>query len=126
MRSEHAVVTSAQAEASRERARLVKTRAAGLGFELAGVASAEPFDADLKRTLAWLQHGFQGEMGWMTPDRARTACDPETLLTGARSLVVVGASYGGPGDGEDSPARGRVARYARGLDYRPVQRVPRA
>src|SRR4051794_27380305 len=73
----------------------VKAKAADLGFTLVGVATTEPFDVDLEHTLRWLQDGMNAGMAWMTDERARRACQPDELLPGARSLVVVGAAYGG-------------------------------
>jgi epoxyqueuosine reductase len=104
----------------------VKARAAEFGFGPVGITTAEPFVADLDRTLAWLRDGLNAGMAWMTEDRARKACDPELLLPGARSLVVVGAPYADPADPADlaaSDARGRIARYARGADYHDVIRA---
>src|SRR5688572_3585904 len=90
----------------------VKARAAALGFELVGIATAEPFDADLQHTLNWIEQGLNAGMGWITPDRTRLACDPERLLPGARSIVVVGASYITPdAPSSDAVPRGRIARY---------------
>jgi epoxyqueuosine reductase len=103
---------------------IVKARAAELGFDLVGIASAEPFDADLQRTLAWIEQGLHGTMGWITPERTRRACHPDDLLPGARSIVVVGASYAGPEPAlHDRRPRGRVARYARGADYHDVMKA---
>lgn len=67
-------------------------------------------------------------MGWITPERVRVSCDPETLLPGARSFVALGTAYEGqsaqsPGrshGGEPAAGEGRVARYAWGRDYHDV------
>jgi epoxyqueuosine reductase len=105
-------------------ARLVKSKASTLGFDLAGIASAEPFDDDLQHTLDWIERGLHATMAWITPERTTRACHPDDLLPGARSIVVVGASYVTE---ESSPAkavpRGVVARYARGADYHDVMRA---
>jgi len=103
----------------------VEVRAAELGFDLVGIAAAEPFDADLQRTLEWIEQGLHGTMGWITPERTHLACRPGNLLPGARSIVVVGASYAGPEpkpepEPDDRRPRGTVARYARGADYHDV------
>src|SRR4051812_7637163 len=73
----------------------VKAKAAELGFTLVGVASTEPFVSDLEHTLRWLGDGMNAGMAWMNEERAQRACQPDELLPGARSLVVVGAAYGG-------------------------------
>jgi epoxyqueuosine reductase len=63
-------------------------------------------------------------MAWMTEERTRRACTPDELLPEARSLVVVGASYGGRDpQSADNRARGHVARYARGADYHDVMKA---
>jgi epoxyqueuosine reductase len=102
----------------------VKSCALDLGFSLVGITTAEPFEADLARSLAWLQRGFNAGMAWITEDRTRHACQPEDLLPGARSLVVVAAPYaGGDPESADDQPRGRVARYARGSDYHDVMKA---
>jgi epoxyqueuosine reductase len=103
---------------------LVKAHATALGFGPVGIASTEPFQADLERTLAWLRDGRNAGMAWMTEERAHRACQPDELLPGARSLVVVGAPYGGrdPEPDDDAP-RGHVARDARGADYHDVMKA---
>src|SRR5215212_209251 len=107
-----------------ELARRVKSRAAALGFGPVGIASAEPFDADLEHTLAWLRAGHNAGMAWMTEDRAGRASRPDELLPGAQSLVVVGTPYGGRDPApDDDVARGHVARYARGADYHDVMKA---
>jgi epoxyqueuosine reductase len=102
----------------------VKATARRLGFDLVGISTAEPFAEDEPRILAWLHDGYQAEMAWMTEARATLSTDPERLLPGAASLIVVGAYYGGPEPvPPDDRPRGRVARYARGLDYHDVMRA---
>ena len=96
----------------------VKARAAELGFDLVGIASAEPFDADLQRTLAWIEDGLHGTMRWITPERTRGPAIPTSLLPGARSIVVVGASYARPGasaPGSEAAGSGRSVRAGRRL-----------
>jgi epoxyqueuosine reductase len=107
-----------------ERAGIVKARAADLGFRPVGITTADAFDTDLERALDWLEHGRQAGMGWLTPTRARLACDPRQLLDGAQSLIVVGAPYAHP---DDEPGHGQthgtIARYARGADYHDVMKA---
>jgi epoxyqueuosine reductase len=101
----------------------VKQRAAELGFHLVGIASAEPFETAERRSLDWLQRGFQAGMGWMDASRARLACHPDELLPGSRSIISVGVSYLTESR-EPAPesSRGCVARYARGDDYHELMR----
>ncbi|MGL4554926.1 MAG: tRNA epoxyqueuosine(34) reductase QueG [Gemmataceae bacterium] len=85
-----------------------------LGFELAGIASAEPADG-FARMRAWLDAGHAGEMGYLH-DQAEARRDPRAVYPEVRAVVMVGMNYfaGGPAGG--------VARYARGPDYHLVVR----
>jgi epoxyqueuosine reductase len=102
----------------------VKQRAAELGFALVGITGAEPFPVDEARILDWLRDGHNAGMAWMTAPRTRQSCHPDDLLPGARSLIVVAASYVGEvPEARAEGTRGRVARYARGQDYHDVLRA---
>jgi epoxyqueuosine reductase len=61
-------------------------------------------------------------MGYMARDVARRQ-DPRQVVPGARSVMVVGLSYfvaDPPADLWNDPSRGRIARYAWGMDYHEV------
>ena len=62
----------------------VKRLARECGFELAGVATAEPVD-DFSRYRKWVEQGYAGEMRYLTDRRAEVRRDPRNLLEGARS-----------------------------------------
>jgi epoxyqueuosine reductase len=65
----------------------------------------------------WLREGAAGEMDWLARG-AEKRCDPEKILPGARSVVVVAMNYWqGESPNEQS---GRIARYAWGDDYHDV------
>jgi epoxyqueuosine reductase len=96
----------------------VKERARALGFTLCGIAEARaldrgPFDA-------WLANGWHAGLAYMT-ERLEERTDPRVLLPGARSVIVLAASYGAQAL-TPVPAPGElvVARYARGRDYHNV------
>ena len=98
---------------------VVKRLAAEHGLTVAAVTTAEVF-AGLEATL--LDHiaaGHVAGLDWFTPKRARFSTDPRNLYPGARSILAVGVVYWGadPGKPDDGVPRGRIARYARGLDY---------
>lgn len=91
-----------------------------LGFDLFGVAPAEPLEG-MRYLAAWLALGFQGEMAYM----ARSATlrgDPRALLPGAQSVICVACAYHDPPDPPLVPGHVRVARYARRRDYHKVIR----
>lgn len=100
----------------------VKEQAREMGFALVGVATPEPSDhvAFYRR---WLEEGLHGEMRYLArADAVARRGDLTRTLSSVRSVVVVAHEYfqedpaGVPGD----PARGVIARYARGRDYHKV------
>lgn len=90
------------------------------GFELAGVAAVTPgLGAD--RLREWLASGKQGEMLYM--DRQQPAReDPNLVLPGAQSVLVVALSYRSAEPVQPSPEQARISRYAWGEDYHRVVR----
>ena len=66
----------------------------------------------------WLDQGGHGEMGYMERGEEKR-CDPQKVLAGARSIIVLGMNYfQGARQADDTPATtGRIARYAWGDDY---------
>src|SRR5215510_11882429 len=64
----------------------VKSVAYSLGFDLVGVAPIGPFP-ETKFYAEWLERGYAGEMKYL--ERQKPAkLHPESLLPGARSVVV--------------------------------------
>ena len=100
-------------------------RALAAGFDDCRIARAgSPAHAGEFR--AWLEQGAAGEMDWIARG-AEKRCDPELVLPGARSVVVLAMNYyQGDGKGRSqkdegrSGANGRIARYALGDDYHDV------
>lgn len=104
----------------------VKRLARACGFELAGIARAEPLAADAGRYLDWVERGMAGAMGYLTDRRANIRTDPRLLLPSARSVISVGKLYNGPQprSTESNDAElGWVSRYAWGDDYHEVVRA---
>ena len=106
------------------RAAEVKHYAAECGFELAGIARAEPA-GDFRRYQDWVDRGMAGAMGYLTGRRAAVRADPRNLLPAARSIICVGKLYNVPGplsiEVRDAE-RGWISRYAWGEDYHDVLR----
>jgi epoxyqueuosine reductase len=93
--------------------RALKVRAAELGFDACGIASAST-EAD-DGFDAWLAAGFHADMDWMA--RTRDLRQQIGLkLPGTQSVVVVARNYYAPRP-EAPPGTGRVSRYAWGRDY---------
>ena len=100
---------------------LVKDYALEVGFDLVGIASADPFHDDRRVTLQRLRDGLMDGLPWFNEARVeRGAKDPQWLLPGARSIISVALSYHLPSEGEARALEGRVARYAWGDDYHKV------
>jgi epoxyqueuosine reductase len=96
----------------------VKGLALALGFDLAGIARAEP-TPELEFLREWLARGFAGEMHYLSR-RAEERVDPRRVLEGVRSAVALGLVYDpGPAPASE-PGAFRVARYAGGEDYHGV------
>ncbi len=94
-------------------------------FHAFGVARVKPLLRDQAAFDEWLQNGYQASMSYMEKYRAARK-DPEVLLPGCRSVIMVAMNYG-PGLRRSaarsygaSGSDGIVARYARGRDYHKV------
>jgi epoxyqueuosine reductase len=99
----------------------VKRRAEEIGFDLVGIAPADP-PAHGDFYKEWLARGYAGSMGYLSrPDAVRRRLDPGEALAGARTIVVVAMNYVNGDDGPTAdPSRPVFARYARGTDYHAV------
>ena len=97
----------------------VKRLAAEHGLDVAAVTTAEAFPEVADRLQAHIAAGRVRGLDWFTPDRARFSADPRNLQASALSIVAVGVAYWSvdPGKPDDGVPRGRIARYAWGVDY---------
>jgi epoxyqueuosine reductase len=104
----------------------VKRLARECGFELAGVARAEPLAEDHRRYVDWVERGMAGAMGYLTDRRAQIRTDPRLLLPSARTIISVGKLYNGPEPRStewNDRETGWISRYAWGSeDYHEVVR----
>ena len=92
-----------------------------IGFDSCRVAAGgEPAHATEFR--AWLREGAAGDMNYMQRGEEKR-CDPQKVLPGVRSIIVLALNYfqGNAGHRAAAPAKtGRIARYAWGDDYHDV------
>jgi len=98
----------------------IRQRALELGFDdCRFTAAAAPESA--VRFRDWLRAGHHGEMGYLERS-ADKRVDPQRVLPGARSVIVLGTSYevANPQSAIPNPQSGVVARYARFDDYHDV------
>jgi epoxyqueuosine reductase len=86
-----------------------------VGFDLVGFCSADRA-ASAEFFADWLQAQYHGTMDFLARSETLRA-DPESVLPGARSAIVVGLNYLQP-----RPVQPKIARYALGRDYHKVLR----
>ncbi len=102
------------------KARLISL-AREIGFDSCRMAAcASPVHSNAFR--GWLGRDAHGEMDYMERGEGKR-CDPQKVLPGAKSIVVLGLNYfqGGPATPKAfGAAIGRIARYAWGDDYHDV------
>jgi epoxyqueuosine reductase len=103
----------------------VKRLARSCGFDLAGIASAEP-PAEAAFFAKWLARGYAGEMSYLYGRRAEMRADVRTLLPSARSILALGLLYNTTLPYSTQWSDGELAwisRYAWGDDYHEVLRA---
>lgn len=100
----------------------IKAHAESLGFDLAGVTTADP-PRHGDYYAEWVEQGLAGEMAYLERQIEKRQ-DPRKILPNARSLVVVAMNYRCPDPDpvSESTLRGKIARYARGDDYHDVMK----
>jgi epoxyqueuosine reductase len=92
-----------------------------IGFDSCRIAACTG-PAHATEFREWLREGAHGEMNYMERGEEKR-CDPQQVLPGARSMVVLALNYF---QGEQAPRRsetaatGKIARYAWGDDYHDV------
>lgn len=96
----------------------VKELAIEAGFDLVGIAPAEPFERERDALRERIEAGMFDGLPWFTRERAEVSSNPAALLPEARSVIALGLSY----DTGDGPT-GTIARYAWGQDYHEVIRA---
>ena len=103
-------------------------RARELGFDDCQVTTAAAPDS-APRFERWIAEGRHGEMGYLQRNLHKRV-QPQHVLPGAKSVIVLAASYhrdSGPADGtardsapQKAASRGVVARYAQFADYHTI------
>jgi epoxyqueuosine reductase len=99
------------------------SRALALGAGAVRVTAALPDPQSRRRMEAAFERGDFAT--WSYDARyASRACDPRSVLAGARSLVCIAVPYATPPPRERAPLSGRVSNYAWSPDYhRRLQRL---
>ena len=101
----------------------LKAKAHDLGFNTVGIIPARPARR-LDAYLSWVDQEMYGKMGYLArPDRLIRRQDLNVILPNVQSLVCVGLDYFTepiPPHVAQDPSRGRISRYAWGVDYHDV------
>jgi len=98
---------------------LLAAEATELGFALFGVAPAVT-PAGFHQLVQWLELGYAADMAYFQ-NRLDAYRDPDMVLKGVRSVIVLGFPYRTVAPAATQPHHGRVARYAWGTaDYHDI------
>jgi epoxyqueuosine reductase len=107
----------------------IRDEALRLGFDAVGFAPArlapEARRERLKRLSAFVEAGWQGDMGWMG-ERAEERADPQRLWDGARTVVSLALNYAPSRDPLEvlqQSERAAISVYAQGRDYHEVMKT---
>ena len=91
----------------------IKNQARSLGFDLVGIAPAQPLQKDFEYFKWWLNQGFGADMQYLYKNIHKRE-KPTEILQGARSLICCGMNY------YVTKSHGLVSNYAWGEDYHKV------
>lgn len=97
----------------------IKTLAMAEGLAIAAITHAEPFPGLADVLNDRIDNGHLAGMDWFSHERSDVSANPRMLHDRAQSIISVGIPYyrndiAKPTDGVK---RGRIARYAWGVDY---------
>ncbi len=98
----------------------LKAEARRLGFDMCGICPAVP-PPGIDRFRQWLSAGYAGQMQYL-PDRDDAYADPQHVLDGARSIVLLAMNYRTAEPTSAQAGQGRISRYAWGTDYHTIIR----
>jgi len=96
-------------------AEIIRSEARTLGFSQVRLCDAAPAPG-IEAYDAMLAEGRHGAMDWMQRGRLARA-EPQRLLPGVRSAVVLGVDHAWPRPPDPGGLTGKVASYAWGRDY---------
>ncbi len=98
---------------------VIKSIAAGLGFDYCGIAKARLLDEDARRLESWLNKGMHGTMQYME-NHFDMRIDPSKLVPGARSVITLLLNYFP--QQQQLPDAPKISKYAYANDYHEVIR----
>lgn len=102
----------------------IKARATSLGFSVCGITSPDLLEYH-PEYVNWLQRGLHADMQYLSsPFHVSKRQNPEKLLPGLKSIIVLGLSYSLHQQAQiEGKPLGVISGYASGEDYH--MRIPR-
>ncbi len=98
----------------------IKQHALSLGFDLVGITTADSLPKEEKFMEQWLDKGYAGKMEYLNRHAPKKG-HPKASLAEAKSVIVLGFNYYSEDHEENNqPTRGKISRYARGVDYHDI------
>ena len=94
----------------------IKLKAVEFGFSNVGLAKVELNAEESIRLREWLARGYHASMKWMKREFEKRI-DPTKVLPNAKSVICVALNYFTPSQHSNTPALGKISRYAWGDDY---------
>lgn len=95
----------------------IKQKALELGFHKVGIALASELGSQRDRLQAWLDKGYQADLGWMDNPKRQ---DLKLVMPEVRSVICVALNYYTPHQHSEDPEIGKISRYGWGRDYHKV------
>lgn len=102
-------------------ARILKSTAKKLGFDLCGIAKAAYLEEEAPRLEAWLHQNYQGNMAYLA-NHFDKRLDPTKLVEGAKTVVSLMYNYYPQKKLPEDKDSIKLAKYAYGQDYHLVIR----
>ncbi len=99
-----------------ERSRLIKDKAAALGFDFCGLSTAGFLEEEAPRLEHWLNQHRHGQMHYMA-NHFDKRLDPRKLVDGAKSVISVLLNYYPEQRLPEGEKDLKLSKYAYGTDY---------
>lgn len=100
---------------SEQYTRIIKQKAADLGFMYCGISKADFLEKEARRLEAWLKRDYHGKMSYME-NHFDKRVDPRLLVDGAKTVVSLLLNYY-PEESQTDPQAPKISKYAYGADY---------
>ncbi|MCH2223269.1 MAG: tRNA epoxyqueuosine(34) reductase QueG [Crocinitomicaceae bacterium] len=95
--------------------KLIKEKAAELGFFFSGVSKADFLEKEARELDQWLKNGNHGKMKYME-NHFDKRLDPRLLVDDAKSVVSLLLNYY-PSESQEIEDAPKISKYAYGMDY---------